>query len=282
MGILLKENTYLFVPGIKEKVIEKALNSKCDVVIIDLEDSVAEDEKGTARGILQNFISKSSHNKKVIVRINDLNSAYWQKDLETCFSIKVDGIMLPKAESGKDIEKIGELISQYAGKEGFELIPLIESAKGVQFAYEIASAHSSVSKLAFGSVDYSLDIGAVLTKEGEELLYPKGVIVVASKAAGIKNPIDSVFMDLNDGTGLMQETEKSKKMGFQAKMLIHPKQIEVVNKVFIPTSEELKEAENIVIKFESALDRGLASISYKGKLVDYPVYKQALELLRSE
>ncbi|MFB7639675.1 HpcH/HpaI aldolase/citrate lyase family protein [Peribacillus butanolivorans] len=273
------ERSYLFVPGIKKRMIEKALLSESDIVIIDLEDAVAEDEKENARNILQDVLNNDLNKKKVIVRINALNTPYWQQDLQEVLTSKASGIVLPKAENAEDIESVCKFIECYEGKDEFEVIPLIESAKGVYYALEIAQAHSYVKRLAFGSVDYSLDVGATLTSTGLELLYARSAIVVASKVAGIESPIDSVFMDIQNLTGFEAEIIRAKELGFKAKLLIHPSQIASVNSLFSPSKVEIVNALGIVRVFEESLEQGIAAVSYEGSLIDYPVYKKSKELI---
>lgn len=282
--------SYLFVPAKDKSVIKKAVNSASDSVIIDLEDAVAYSRKDNARELVKQSLQDQDGRKPIYVRINDFSTPFWEKDLACSVNYGASGIIVPKAEKVEDIscicnkarnliQKNSKTVSGKRDNESFEVIPLIETAKGVQFAYEIAGADPLISKLAFGSIDYSLDIGCNLTPNGNELLYARSRIVVASRAADRGGPIDAVYPDLNNADGLEDETMRAKQLGFKGKLTIHPKQLDIVHKLFTPGKKEFEEARQIVDQFEKAEQQGLASISVNGKLVDYPVYKKAKEIV---
>ncbi|MGH2316689.1 HpcH/HpaI aldolase/citrate lyase family protein [Planococcus sp. SE5232] len=273
--------SYLFVPARDLSIIKKAFSSIADVVILDLEDAVAVSEKQAARQVMKEALETHQHENRGVVRINSLDTDLWEADLEVAIRSRAGGIMVPKAESEQDIQKVCHRIRSIAGDKTVEVIPLIESAKGVQFAYAIASADSLVSALAFGSIDFSLDIECELTPEGLELLYARSQLVIASKAAGIGSPIDAVYPDLTDEDGLKKQTVFAKQLGFKAKLVIHPKQLGVVHQVLSPSEEELALAREIVVAFEQAEKTGKASIEVKGQFVDYPVYKKAKRILQN-
>jgi citrate lyase subunit beta / citryl-CoA lyase len=158
-------------------------------------------------------------------------------------------------------------------------LPLIETASGVHFAYDIANSDQLIPRLVFGSIDYSLDIDCELTDGGEELYYARSQIVNASRAAGIGSPVDAVYPDLANEEGLNREAVRARISGFKAKLAIHPKQLSIIHQVFTPEEHALEEAREIVKAFEEAERNGSASISVRNKLVDYPVYKKAKSLL---
>ncbi|WP_257351130.1 HpcH/HpaI aldolase/citrate lyase family protein [Pseudalkalibacillus decolorationis] len=275
--------SYLFVPAKEMSIIKKAVMSNADSVIIDLEDSVAFDQKDTARGLVKQALQELNERKQIYVRINNFTTPFWEKDLACSVINGASGVIVPKTENKEQItyicEKVRELIQAKNRTIPFKVIPLIETAKGVQFAYEIAGADPLISKLAFGSIDYSLDIGCELTSGRGELLYALSRIVVASRAADISGPIDAVFPELGNSKELELEAIQGKKLGFKGKLTIHPQQIEIVNKVFSPKEKEIEDSREIVKKFEEAERQGSASISVNGKLVDYPVYKKAKEIV---
>lgn len=276
----IQEKTYLFVPAIKEDIVRKAVKSDCDTVIIDLEDAVAVDEKDAARNNVRHIGKKYENEKKIIVRINGLSTSYWEKDVRTVLQSGAKGIMLPKAERKQDVQDLLAFIHTLHEPETLEIIPLIETAVGVMNAYEIASSDELVSRIAFGSVDYCLDVRAEQSEEGHELLYARSQLVIASRAARKETPIDSVYVDLKNEAGLKKEVRHSKQIGLKAKLLIHPKQIPPVSEILKPSAGEIEEAKYIIRIFESALKEGGASVTYQEKLVDYPVYKKALEVIR--
>lgn len=275
------KRSFLFVPGNNLSIIRKATFSDADCVIIDLEDAVAQSEKVTVRETVKEALLSFGRQKDIIVRINDISTPYWKKDLAYAVENGAKGVMMPKAESADGVR----LVCQEARKiskdvlNEFEIIPLIETAKGVQFAYLIAAADTMILRMAFGSIDFSLDIDCELTPNGLELLYARSQIVTASKAAGINAPIDAVYPDLSNEEGLEYEAKFARQVGFKAKLIIHPKQIPAVHSVFTPSETEIKRARDIVLAFEEAEKNGIASIKVQNQLVDYPVYKKAKSLL---
>jgi citrate lyase subunit beta/citryl-CoA lyase len=278
--------SYLFAPAISTKLMEKALNSEADCVIYDLEDAVAINEKQEARDRAKYFLQNIQPSKEVYIRINDITTQYWNEDLEAAIVAGAAGVIVPKAESASNMQVICQAALTQLEKlnrdvQSFSVIPLIETAKGVHFAFEIASSHALIPRLAFGSIDYSLDIDCQLTEEGVELIYARSQIVNASRAAGIGSPIDAVYPNLGNEGGLMDEAVRARKIGFKAKLAIHPKQLKSIHEVFTPDQKELDEALEIVQAFESAEQQGVASISVGNNLVDYPVYKKAKSLLQN-
>ncbi|HET7629369.1 MAG TPA: CoA ester lyase [Bacillales bacterium] len=276
--------SYLFVPAKKRKMMEKAVSTAADCVIFDLEDAVAYSEKEEARSLVQELLPVLADRKPIFVRMNDVSTPYWREDVASSVKGGAQGIVVPKAERKDGVQQVCDFIREVAENDAqanCEVIPLVESAKGVQFCYDIASADPLVSRIAFGSIDFSFDVGCELSEGGEELLFARSSIVIASRAAEIGPPIDAVYPNLQNNEGLRDETNAAKRLGFKGKLIIHPKQLDTVHEVFSPGVNELREAEQIVQAFEDAERKGLASISVNGRLVDYPVYKKAKERLDS-
>lgn len=277
--------SYLFVPGVSAQMFDKALDSEADCVIFDLEDAVAFSEKELARERLKNYLLNKPPGKDSLIRINDLTTTFWKDDLVAAIDANVSGIMVPKAECAWNLKGMCETAAAEFEKKGrnpfrFSVIPLIETARGVHSAFEIASAHPFINRLAFGSIDYCLDIDCELTEDGLELLFARSQMVNASKAAGIEGPIDTVYPQLENEKGLMDEALRARKLGFKGKLAIHPKQITAIHSIFTPTQEEIERASRIVSSFEAAEGRGIASIKVGSQFVDYPVYKKAKEILQ--
>ncbi len=285
MAILMR--TALFVPGNRPDRIEKALNTKADMVIIDLEDAVPLSEKAIARLNVREKVSQFA-DRAIMVRINPLRSSYIQSDLEEAVVKGVKGIMLPKVEQAEDIREINRLLLEIEKRdslpEGFFLVlPLIESGSAVQRIYEIVSTETKpqrVYTVAFGAADFTLDMGIEMTLEGSELLYARSRISIACRAAGLAPPIDTPFMlDLSDIDALVSDAKRAKRLGFQGKLVIHPRQIDPCNEVFSPSLEEIEKAEKIVRAFEQAEASGTAAIQLEGKFIDYPVVERSRDLL---
>ena len=247
--------TWMFVPGANRRQMEKALLLPADALIFDLEDAVAGGEKENARkqvkGVLQRNVAPGSPAR--YVRINGADTPYFEDDVREVAEAGLDGIVLPKVEGPEQVHLLEKRLEQVShpkpGERVVEIVPIIESACGLYRACEIAGASRRIRRLLFGAIDFALDIGAELTKDGLELLYARSQLVVVSRAAGIEAPIDSVFPDLQDETGLVREARMARQLGFQGKLLIHPKQIEPVNRVFAPSGGELAEAREIVAAY---------------------------------
>jgi citrate lyase subunit beta/citryl-CoA lyase len=277
--------SYLFAPATSTKLMEKALNSEADCVIYDLEDAVAINEKQEARDRAKYFLQNIQPSKDVFIRINDFTTQYWREDLEAAIEAGASGVIIPKAENASNMQVICQTALTHLEKlnrnaQSFSVIPLIETAKGVHFAFEVAQSHYLIPRLAFGYIDYSLDIDCQLTEEGVELIYARSQIVNASRAAGVGSPIDAVYPNLGNEEGLKNEVIRARQIGFKAKLAIHPKQLNIIHEVFTPDQKEIDEAFEIVKAFESAEQQGVASISVGNMLVDYPVYKKAKSLLQ--
>lgn len=278
--------SFMFVPGNQQRRLDKVKELTSDVIIYDLEDSVPLEEKDEARKMVQQIIS-NNQNRINFVRVNDISTPYFLEDLNTVISLNVHGIVLPKADKKEHVQQVDYLLTKLEKKHGIcsnsiEILPIIESASGLYHAYEVASSSKRVKRLAFGSVDYTLDISAQLTKEGTEILYARSQIVVASRAAGIESPIDTVYIHIKDQEGLLKDANLAKQLGFQGKLVVHPDQVDIVNNVFSPTLEEVKEAKEIIAAFQEATDLGLAAIQVKGKMIDYPVVERAKKVLKQD
>ncbi len=304
--------TYLFTPANNEKRVSKALHLagmpgrreaqggaravslNADAVILDLEDAVALSEKDLAREMARNALKPLGAGKsspmagkpspRIYVRINSIGSGLWRKDLESVVNDGLDGIMLPKSESAADVHRVDDLLSELEHTLGvpegqIQLIPVTENARGIWNAFEIASACKRVACLAFGAMDFTLDIGTSYVKGGAEFLYARSQLVVASRAAGVLPPVDTVFPDIRDAEGLIAETKAVKQLGFFGKLVIHPDQIEPVNRIFTPAGAEVEWARRVVDAFTQAEARGTAVIQLDGQLVDYPVAARARRIL---
>jgi citrate lyase subunit beta / citryl-CoA lyase len=276
----------LFVPGTDMKKINKALASSADCLILDLEDAVALSEKESAQILIRDIL-KERKGRQAYVRINGIDTPFCYKDLKTVISSQPTGIMLPKAESAYHIRCIDWLITQLEAEAKLpagqiELIPIIETGSGVIHAAEIAGASPRLKCIAFGAVDYTLDIGAKLSGEGHELFYARAHIVAASREGCCEQPIDTVYPNFRDAEGLRKESIFVRNLGFQGKMVIHPDQVGIVHEVFSATQEELAYAQKVVAAFHAAEKQGIASINLDGKMIDYPVMKRAKQLLESE
>jgi citrate lyase subunit beta/citryl-CoA lyase len=270
------------------RMITKAGTLPADAIILDLEDAVPMPDKETARIMVRDSIKGIKLGGAfVLVRTNSLTTSLMADDLKSVAVEGLDGIMLPKVEAKSDIVKLDGMLEEAERAcrlepRSLRVVPLIESAKGVVNAYEIASANKRIVAVGFGAGDYYKDIGrrvVSLSTEQTELLYARSRIVNSCVAVGIQ-AIDTVFFGLlTDREGFMRETMLAVQLGFSGKLLIHPTQIEPVNKAFSPSSDEAEYARRLVQAFESAQAKGVGAISFEGKMVDYMNYKQAKEVI---
>jgi citrate lyase subunit beta/citryl-CoA lyase len=206
------------------------------------------------------------------------------EDCEFVVQKGISGIMLPKVESQNEVLEAEKIIGELERKRGLEpgsitLIPTIETAKGVVNAYEIASSSKRVVAIGFGAVDFTRDMGVSLSKEGTELFFARSYVALAARAAGTQ-AIDTVFIDLADKEGLVKDSMLAKQLGFKGKFLIHPSQIEPVNRIFSPSEKEIEYAKKVVQAFKEAEAKGLGAASLEGRMIDIAVYRQAEDLLK--
>lgn len=280
--------TALFVPGNRPDRVDKAVKTSADAVIIDLEDAVVLTEKEASRSKVRDKILEHAE-RKIIVRVNSLDSPFFQGDLTEVITGNLACLMVPKVESAAHVREINENLLKVEKEKGLmqgsvSIIPLIESAGAVQNIFQIATEKTEPSRIycvAFGSADYTLDMGIEITREGTELSYPRSRIAVASRAARIEPPLDTPFMmDLKDMEALKVDAGRAKQLGFQGKLCIHPNQIEPCNAIFSPAKEEILYAERVVRVFEEAEREGSAAILLDGKFIDYPVVERARRILK--
>jgi len=281
---MLLLRTMLFVPGNNMRMLHKAGTLDADAIIIDLEDAVPMEDKETARVFVREGIETvGKEESMVFVRVNGLATGLASQDLEESVCEGLDGIVLPKAESSKDILDAEAILEKIEKQKGLRvgsiiIVPILETAKGVLNAAEVAVASKRVAGLSFGAVDFTRDLGVSLSKEGVELSYPRAYVALAARAAGIP-AIDTVFIDIMDREGLIRDSKAAKQLGFRGKLLIHPNQIQPVNEVFSPTQQEVEYCKKVVAAFKEAQARGAGAISLDGKMIDYANYRQAEDVL---
>lgn len=270
----------LYLPGNTPAMMLNAGLHAPDGVILDLEDSVAVSRKQEARLLVRNALRQVRfYGAERMVRINQGEMGL--EDLDYVVPHNVHLILVPKCESADYLADVKKRIEKIQADTGLTdevyLMPIIESARGVEMAFEIASAGSVVA-MAIGLEDYTADLGVPRTGRGDESLYARMRIVNASKAAGIQ-PIDSVFSDVADMDGLRENVLRSKSLGFEGMGCIHPRQIPVIQKAFAPEAAEIEKAKKIVLAFREAESKGLGVVSLGSKMIDPPVVNRALRVI---
>ena len=276
--------TYLFAPGNHPRKVAKVFGAGADAVVLDLEDAVAAAEKEATRQVVVDAL-QAPRACLGYVRVNGLDTDYCYGDLQVVVAPGVDGVMLPKVEAPSQLETVDWLLGQLERERGLEqgaidLLPIIETGRGVAAAEAIAGAATRVRRLSFGAGDYTRDMGMVWTGAEAELAHARACLVLASRVGGLEPPIDTVFIDLADGKNLERSAQTALSFGFQGKLCIHPKQVEPVNGVFTPSADAVAQAEKHVAAFRQAEAAGSASIQVDGYFIDYPIYEKAERVLR--
>ena len=270
----------LFMPGNTPNMLINASYLGADSIIFDLEDAVSPAEKDAARILIRNTIRYMDFkNQEIIVRINSIDTPFWQDDIDTILPEKPDLFLLPKANRQEDITLVDKYISKLEEKLGLKvgsigLIPLIETALGLENAFLIASASKRVKAMLLGAEDLTADLQCTRTKEGKEIEYARGRIVVAARAAGI-DVYDTPFTDVNDDEGIITDTKFAKSLGFTGKASISPRHIEAINQIFSPTQAEIDYAFEVIDAITLAKKQGKGAIALRGKMIDAPIVTRA-------
>jgi len=270
----------LYVPGISEKMIRKSLELKADAIIFDLEDAVALDQKFNAREILKNLLNEMSFGEKeIVVRVNGLQSGLTEEDLIWTLSDKIDAVLLPKVLSEDDVKNFEGMVEKISREKGLKkeirIHLMIETPSSVLRIREICEASEKLSALLLGSADLSKEMRC---KNKKEILQPLISLVIAGGRTENLDVIDAPFFNIKDMDGLERDCISAKEMGFDGKQVIHPSQIEIVNRIFSPSEEEILWAEKVISQYEAAMKKGIGVISIDGEMIERLHYEQALRI----
>jgi citrate lyase beta subunit len=275
----------LYVPGDDLHKIQKSAILNVDCICLDLEDGVALSQKDAAREtILEALKTIDFGNSEKLVRINPLISGLAEIDLQKVLAVHPDGIVLPKVDQGGTVLKVSRFISSVEQQHGWTagkiaLIAIVESARGILNLAEICSADPRLQAVIFGGEDLAADLGAIRTREAWEVFCARSATVLHATVAEIQ-AIDMVNVDFHDLGWLEKEAKQGAEMGFSGKQVIHPAQVEPVQKAFTPDEKAVSEAEKIVRLFEENQKTGKGAFAIDGKMVDMPVVKRAQNILR--
>jgi citrate lyase subunit beta / citryl-CoA lyase len=281
----------LFAPGIKERVMTKALESGADAVILDLEDSVPLASKAEARALVAKTIDAAAGSLSrplIYVRVNGAATSLLADDLNAVVRPGLDAILLSKVENVEDVQQTAAALERNESQRGMkqgsaEIILQIENALGVYNCFNLIKASPRVAATCFGSArdgDLQTDLGCSWSIEGTELLYARSKVLLDTRAAGSHiHPLDGVFSDLNDETGLIADSRLSARLGYIGRTVIHPKQIAPVKGAYAVPEVEVAYYQKVVVEFAAAEKAGTAAIAVDGKLVDYAMAQRARRVL---
>jgi len=262
----MRGRSYLFVPGNRPERFLKALQSGADAVIIDLEDAVPTQLKIEARATVAAWLS-AEH--PVYVRVNAHGTEWHDDDVRSVAREGLRGLVLPKAQDPRRVAELAAALPNSAS-----LLPIVENAQGLWNALEIARC-PRVERLAFGHLDFQRDLG--IDGENEELLYARSHLVLMSRLAGVAPPLDGITAALDDTEKLRQDVERARRLGFGGKLCIHPRQIEWVNRGFLPSEKDIEWARRVVAAAEAA---GGGAVRMGAEMVDAPVVARAQHILQ--
>ena len=281
------KRSWMFVPGHRQRMIDKALSLNTDAIMLDIEDGVAPSEKDTARKLIAEALGRerSPSSPTRFVRINAIGHERMDADLAAVLRPGLDGLVLPKVETPQAVLKVDSILKEREPRLKVEpgsikLLIAVESPKGLLNAPALASCSARVVGLMFGAEDFGRELGLPTSREAEarDMIYARSALVVAAASAHVQ-AIDGVWVVLQDSEGLLGFARQSRRLGFSGMSLIHPSQIDPINRVFSPAPEEIEYAEQVVKAFEEAAARGDGSISFGGQLIDRPIVERARRTL---
>ena len=274
----------IFVPGNRPNMLEKALSFDADVIMVDLEDSVPPAEKVAARDMAGEWVPELRRNgRTVMVRVNSLDTGLTGSEVAALAGPDLYGFSIGKTESVWDMREADRIVAVAESSAGMEpgrikLIPWIENAKAVMACEKIAAASSRIVAIAFGAEDYTNDMGLQRTDTGEEVQFPRSLVPVAARAAGVAS-LDSPFVRFRDPEGLGEDCRASRQMGYTGRFAIHPAQLEIVNETFSPSPDDVDYARQVVQAWTQAEAEGRGSVALGERMIDVPVLKRAHNLL---
>ena len=275
--------SWMFVPGHRQRMIDKALGLNADAIMLDIEDGVAPNEKDQARKNIGESLGrkKTPASPARYVRINAIGHPRMDADLDAVVRPGLEGLVLPKVDTVAEARKVDAILTDRESKRrmpsgGIKLLIAIESPKGLLNAPAIAASSSRVTGLMFGAEDFGREIGLPAVREGEarDLIFARSAMVIAAASAHVQ-AIDGVWVDLNDGPGLLGFAKQSRRLGFSGMSCIHPSQVDAINTTFSPTAEEIDYCQKVLQAFEEANARGDGSIAFGGQLIDRPIVERA-------
>src|SRR5215470_10424065 len=286
--------SWMFVPGDRQKMIDKSFGLSVDAILMDIEDGVAPAAKDTARKQIAASLDQVAARKKEdssfrtparFVRINAVGHERMHADLEQVIRPGLEGLAVPKTETVEEVKVVERILDEREPQMGIRsgsvrLLIALESPKGLMNAYAIATASPRVIGLLFGAEDFSRELSLPLRREGEarDLIYARSALVTAAACAHVQ-AVDGVWPDLQDTEGLKVFALQSRRLGFSGISIIHPAQVEIANAAFTPAADEVDYAQRVLKAFDEARARGEGAVAFGGQLLDLPIVDRARQTL---
>jgi citrate lyase beta subunit len=269
MPTLASARSFLFVPASDERKLRKALATAADVVVADLEDAVSAEQKDGARDVVRELLAGEPPDGLVAIRVNGSDTSFFAADVELVRELQPDALVLPKATPAA-VDALGG--------DGAPVVAIVETADGLRQAYEVAS-HPRVQALVVGTIDLGVELRFEPRADGLEILFARSKVVLDSAAARLRAPVDRVWTDVRDGAGIEADAAFARSLGFRGKACIHPDQVEIVNRVFTPSEEELARARRVLEAYDQAVGAGEGVTALDGEMIDLPVVERARQVL---
>ena len=279
----MRNRTFLFMPGNNPGMLASAQCLGADVVIFDLEDAVAQLEKDAARTLVSHALTElRPQGVGVTVRINGLDTPYWQADMQAVVAAGTDFVMVPKIESAEQVLQVAKAIESARQKHAItapvKALAIIETPLGIENAYAIASASKTLHGILLGAEDFTASMGAQRTAEGAEIAYARSRLLTACKAAGVL-AIDTPFPFVSDLEGLEKDAAFAVQLGFDGKAVISPHHVHRVNQAFMPAPDKVNWARRVMATARKASEEGKGAVSLDGMMIDLPIIKRAERIL---
>ncbi len=279
-----QRRSLFFVPGGEPRKLQKCLTSGADTLLLDLEDSVALDDKDRARKLVAAALRAGGFgSSEPGVRVNPPGTAYFEADLEAVIMAGARAVMLPKAETAEGIVAVAERIDALSRRrdigEPVALLVLVETAAGIVNLPELIRVAPNIDAFCFGHADFSRDMGlAATTPDAGSVLHARTTLAIAAKAAR-RTTIDTVFLDVRDSEAFRRDAERGRALGFDGKLCIHPSQVDIANEVYTPTVAEIDHARRVIDAYQSAKRDGRGVFAVDGKMVDAPLIEIQRDVL---
>jgi citrate lyase subunit beta/citryl-CoA lyase len=274
-------HSLFFAPANRHDLLAKFPRFQAHCYAIDLEDGTPPNDKESARGRLGEAVQmlRSANLRGLLyVRVNQPSSPHYLRDIQAAVACDIDGLILPKLESGSElfplVHEIERAQAEQSTKRRIEIMGGIESMRGVIAAVSLCAAHPRLTSVYFGAEDFAADLGARRTPAGDEVLYARSQVVLAAKAARVI-AIDQAVLEIRDDEQCRRDAQKGRDLGYEGKICVLPRQVEIANEVYAPTAAEVAHARELVSVYQDAESRGLGTIDFKGQMIDGPLFKRA-------